>query len=334
MLFEYGSSELGIKNPYSVEGKTRAVGGILVAGVGAFLLLNVPNTIASDGRGTGVFQLCLALLLCLGGLAIARRGAIQVFRFNVKRNAPSDLAAKKRANRTNLPRGGKAYSAAEIADMLVGRKNITFRAPTGWLPHMVHTAFPQMLFPPPVYRSLAEHLLRVAVLAVIGIAAYCLLWFLGFAGVLEPDGMLLSHRVRFLLIAALVAGLASLRLNPPTAAGRGHSRRSRVSLLILRLLLPLIAAAIVLEPAALAALASSLKLLLATIVVLLGLTAALFGQLIRMRAAIGADPPTEVSEFRAEWQESIHPQSLFTRFDCIVMKRRRQKELPRGLRER
>ena len=328
MPFEYGSSDLGVKNPYSVEGQIRAVGGILIAGVGAFLLLNVPDTVASDGRETGVFQLCIALLLCGGGLAIASRGVIQVFRFYVGRNAPADLAAKKRANRANVPRGRKAYSAAEIADMLVGRKNITFRAPTGWLPHMVHTVFPQLLFLPPVYRSVAEHLLRVAVLTVIGIAAYCLLWFLGFAGVIEPDGILLSHRVRFLLIAALATALASLRPNPANAAGRGRSRSSRVSLLTLLLLLPLISAAIVIEPAALSALTSSLNLLLAAVVVLLGLTAALFGQLVRMRAAIGADPPTEVSEFRAEWQESVHPQSLFTHFDSIVMKRRRHKEVP------
>ena len=228
----------------------------------------------------------------------------------------------------NVPRGRTAYSAAELADMLIGRKNITFRAPTGWLPHMVHTVFPQLLFLPPVYRSLAEHLLRVATLAVIGIAAYCLLWFLGFAGVIEPDGMFLSHRVRFLLVAALTAALASLRLNPANAVGRGRSKSSRVSLLMLLLSLPLIAPAIVLEPAALSALNSKLNLLVAVMLFLLGLTVALFAQLIRMRAAIGADPPTEVSEFRAEWQESVHPQSLFTHFDSIVMKRRRHKEVP------
>ena len=168
MPFEYGSSDLGIKNPYSVEGQIRAVGGILVAGVGAFLLLNVAEMVASDGRESGVLQLCIALLLCAGGLAIASRGAIQVFRFYVGRNAPADLAAKKRPIRMNVPRGTRAYSAAEIADMLIERKNVTFRAPGGWLPHMVHTVFPQLLFLPPVYRSLAEHLLRVAALAVIG----------------------------------------------------------------------------------------------------------------------------------------------------------------------
>ena len=31
MPFEYGSSDLGIKNAYSVEGKIRAIGGILIA---------------------------------------------------------------------------------------------------------------------------------------------------------------------------------------------------------------------------------------------------------------------------------------------------------------
>ena len=56
MPFEYGSSDLGIKNPYSVEGKIRAVGGILVTGVGALLLLNVAGTVASEGRESGVFN--------------------------------------------------------------------------------------------------------------------------------------------------------------------------------------------------------------------------------------------------------------------------------------
>ena len=102
---------------------------------------------------------------------MASRGAIQVFRFYVGRNAPADLAAKKRANRMNFPRGRRVYSAAGLADMLIGRENITFRALTGWLPHMVHTVFPQLLCLPPVYRSLAEDLLRVTALAVIGMAA-------------------------------------------------------------------------------------------------------------------------------------------------------------------
>ena len=54
MPFEYGSSDLGIKNPYSVEGEIRAVGRILVAGVGACLLLNVTETVATEGRGPGI----------------------------------------------------------------------------------------------------------------------------------------------------------------------------------------------------------------------------------------------------------------------------------------
>ena len=80
-----------------------------------------------------------------------------------------------------------------------------------------------------------------------------------------------------------------------------------MSVLILLLSLLLAVPASAFEPTALAALNSSLNWLIAAIVVLLGLTVALFDQLIRMRAAIGADPPTEVSEFRAEWQESVHP---------------------------
>ncbi len=152
--------------------------------------------------------------------------------------------------RQNVPRGRRAYSAAELADMLIGRKNITFRAPTGWLPHMVHTVFPQLVFLPPLYRSLAEHLLRVTALAVIGMAAYCLPWLLGFTGVIEPGGVLFSRRARLRLIAALAAALATLRLNPANAAGRGRSKSSRVSLLMLLLPLPLIAPAIVLKPEA------------------------------------------------------------------------------------
>ena len=49
MPFEYGSSDLGIKNPYSVEGRIRAIGGFLVAGLGAFLLQNLPETVAMEG---------------------------------------------------------------------------------------------------------------------------------------------------------------------------------------------------------------------------------------------------------------------------------------------
>ncbi len=121
---------------------------MLVVAVGAFLLLSVPETVATAGRGQGILKLCIALLLCGGGLAIASRGAIQVFRFYVGRNAPEDLAVKKRANRTNVRRGTRAYSAEGIADMLTGRKNLTFLAPVGWVQHMLHTVFPPVLVLP------------------------------------------------------------------------------------------------------------------------------------------------------------------------------------------
>lgn len=71
-------------------------------------------------------------------------------------------------------------------------------------------------------------------------------------------------------------------------------------MLILLLSLSLAVPVSAFAPTALAALNSSLNWLIAEIVVLHGLTVALFGQLIRMRAAIGVDRPTEVSEFRAE----------------------------------
>lgn len=148
MPFEYGSGKLGIENPNSAEGKIRAVGGILVAGVSAVLLVNVPETVAAAGREPGVLLLFIALLLCGGGLVISSRGAIQVFRFLVGRDAPADLAAKKRANRKNVPLGTKAYAAADRADMLIGKKNQTFRAPTDWLSHMAHTVFPRFCIYP------------------------------------------------------------------------------------------------------------------------------------------------------------------------------------------
>ena len=171
-----------------------------------------------------------------------------MFRFYVGRNAPEDLAVKRRANRTNVRRGTRAFGAEGIADMLIGRKNLTFRTPTGWLPYMVHTVFPQLMFLPPVYRYLAQHLLRVAVLAVIGMAGYDLLRILGSAGVIEADGMLHSRSVRFLVLAALTAVVASLRPSPANVVGPGCSGSSLVSVLILLLSIVLTLPTTALEP--------------------------------------------------------------------------------------
>ena len=79
------------------------------------------ETVASDGRESAVLQLCIALLLCGRGLAITSHGAIQVFRFYVGRNAPADLSAQKRANRTNVPLGTRAYRAEDIEDITAVR---------------------------------------------------------------------------------------------------------------------------------------------------------------------------------------------------------------------
>ncbi len=66
MPFEYAYSDLGNKDPYPVAGRVRASGGLLVAGLGGFQLLHVPESVGGQGRRTGVLQLCNSTIALRG----------------------------------------------------------------------------------------------------------------------------------------------------------------------------------------------------------------------------------------------------------------------------
>ncbi len=327
MTFEYGSSDFAIRNPYFIEGRIRIAGGLLVAGMGVLSFLRVPDLVDDGGRQQATLQLLFAVLLSTAGLVLAGRGAVQVFRFYVGRNAPADLAPNLTKGEPQGPPGQATYKAKQIEEMLVGRKNITYRAPSKWLRHLAHTVFPQLLFLPPPYRAVADYVLKLILLVGTAAMAYGLLWFLGFSGILADSSAWVSDRAAVFFSGCLVMLLAALRLRPLKGLPLGDWKSSRLSLLIPLLTLPAIVFATMdlLSPSPLGV---SFPRLFLALLVLLALTAALLGLLLRKRSEIGAYPPTEVSEFKAEWQESVHPRSLFTHLDSIVMKRRRHKEAP------
>ena len=73
MAFDFGSSGLGIKNPFKQEGVIRAIGGFVTAAIGLFSIFKTTSVIEQDLTQAWVYAI-VGLLLLIAGLRRAGRG--------------------------------------------------------------------------------------------------------------------------------------------------------------------------------------------------------------------------------------------------------------------
>ena len=345
MAFDYGSIDLGLKNPFKLEGKTIVIRGCIEALVGIVLLV-IASSLVKEDTGTGWILMIFGMLTLGLGIKTAGAGVFSIMRFFVGRNHPTSLAHNfSQSERSTAEDEAKdvAYQAKEIEEMLMGRKNITFKEPIGFLSRLLHSIFPKLLFLPYPIRNLAQRLFGASISTIVALVAYGLVAFVTLAGFAGQGGQLTfpiysmilmiyvlfcwkkagrniardaEHTIESLGAGAL-AKIISLSFLLPVAIGLSTSwfikngQQNLASIDTLLMLIPDIHSGLY---------------LIGILIFALFATTLIF---IMLKARVNhANPVTEVSELRENWQESIHPNEIFINLDNLVMANRRYKEVP------
>ncbi|MDD9302048.1 MAG: hypothetical protein HUK40_06755 [Desulfobacter sp.] len=140
MAFDYGSIDLGLKNPFKPEGRITAFRGVLQLLAGIYLLFTAVKIVKTDA-GAGWILVVFGIFVLSLGIRALGSGIYATLRYFVGRNHPTSLARnfnKSDATKSDQESDYVAYTAQVVEEMLVGRKNATFLEPQGW----AHSHFP------------------------------------------------------------------------------------------------------------------------------------------------------------------------------------------------
>jgi hypothetical protein len=330
MAYEYGSIDLGIRNPFRIEGAVRTLAGLVIAALGLIALLEVQGLVAGGAPIRGWLSLGMGVLLIARGAADAGIGTFQMLRFFVGRAVPTSLAPNVAKSEAGRAEPEVAYSSQQIEQMLQGRKNLTFSEPADWFSRLVHTMFSQLLFLPYTYRNLALQIGRALLQTLIAFLCFGLAWFSGTTGLTTITDTPVLDWLALILAGYLFWAWWSRRgaLNRMLSEKGGTVSAWKLAIWI---------AAAVLAPVALAFVHANVFALpdvplpaggYVVLITLLGIAAAAIAGVLIAARTQQTTPTVEVSEHRDNWQESIHPQEIFINFENIVMANRRYKEVP------
>ncbi len=340
MGFEYGSQTIEIRNPFRLEGATYLLRGLLTVPMGTWLLLYVP----------GELPFAVGVLLLGAGLYALGLGLYKLLRFYVGRGAPTNLA-RAAGSATSIAPGpegsfrhpGIYEPPAVLSEMLLGRKNITFEEPRGWLSRLMHGLSFRLIFLPHPMRwvTLKSFMSAWYLLAVVVVVGFTLLY----ARATGLFDVTTTPVTGYLGAAALAAGiLVWLRFQPSPLWRNSDLRRPRTyssttpfhkrPLRQLLLLASWVGGPILLTSALVNAdRASTLDPLpvspwpwlaaLATAVV----GAFVYALVLALRRAPRDVVPTDVAEYRAHWQESVHPRDIFRAVEMSLADHR-YREIP------
>jgi len=345
--FDYGSIDLGIKNPFKTEGKVSILRGVIIATLGAYLLFGA-TSIVKENQISGWILMFFGVSLFGLGLIVLSKGTYALLRYFVGRNHPTSLAKnynKAQQSSSYEEEKNLSYSASNLEEMLMGRKNITFLEPQGILNRALYTFFPKLLFMPFPIRNMAQKLYIAWIKTAIALISYALVLFVtkfGFAGDIGasilpiytiflliylvniwrlaskpidtdalPEDMVTNLGVKFLTKTVAVSMMAPVVIGMVLSSylSKGSAAKKTLDTIILTIdnFSPLYFVAGVLIVAIISTLLTILML--------------------KKRLKYN-DPVVEVSELRENWQESIHPNEIFVNLDNLVMANRRYKEVP------
>ena len=329
MSFEYGSETLGIKNPFRVEGLLFSIRGLIVAAMGAYLLFTVKGVVHGGSTVQAWGHMIVGLVLLAGGLTALGRGGFKTFRFFVGRSVPASLCKNLAQSESHMHEDRIAYKSKDIEQMLMGRKNLTFLEPEGWIGRLTYTVFPNLLFMPYPIRNITQRVIAGAIYTLFFFLLYGLAMFSGATGLLSISGTPVADWfAAALTVAMLVFWLKkSAPLSKTTVADTVEPANARW--------LAFMIAAAILAPFAMGWLHGIYPLpplpfspfhwmvftglmVVLTAVFVVGLA------VFRMQ---GARPLTNVSEYRDHWQENLHPMDIFRAFN-MIMADFRYKEIP------
>lgn len=345
MAFDYGSIDLGLKNPFKAEGYITAIRGLIQSGLGIFLLVLAAGKVKEDAASGWILMLFGVVTLGLGIKSLSA-GIYATLRYFVGRNHPTSLAlnfSKSESSTAAEEKSYVAYTAKELEEMLVGRKNTTFVEPQGFLARLLHSLLPKLLFMPYPIRNMAQRLFGAWISTLVALCAYGLVAFISLAGFAGSVGELI-----FPLYSALLMVYMLLTWR---AAGKAISRKAETNIESLGsgALVKIISMSLIL-PAVIGIstswLINQIRLSPEDIsywleiipgfyvgAYLIGIlaVAALCSSvlLIMLKQRLNAiTSNAEVSELRENWQESVHPNEIFINLDNLVMANRRYKEVP------
>ncbi|MGB0834502.1 MAG: hypothetical protein ACPGR2_08295 [Psychrobium sp.] len=346
MAFDFGSSGLGIKNPFKQEGVIRAIGGFITAAIGLYSIFKTTTIIEQDLTQAWIYAI-VGLLLLVAGLRRAGKGLFFLFKFFVGRSVPSSLAynfTQSEADNAKLEAKSRslAYKGADLESMLMGRKNVTFTEPKGWMGRLVHSIFPKLIFLPYQFRNILQEIVSVLVTTIVAFVAFGLTYFVSSSGLAGEAGHIIIPAFSLLLLIYLVGAWRSSanavridRVKTLQTAGAA----SLAKVIAFSILFPVIIGFIYQfingktnGQATAARLFENVEMFSAwpSLLLLLGLgtlTSVLVLYMITVRTK-SAKPVTDVSEFRENLQESVHPNEIFINIENIVLANRRYKEIP------
>jgi hypothetical protein len=345
MAFDYGSIDLGLKNPFKKEGYTSAIRGIIQTLLGLYLLITAASLVKED-TGTGWILVIFGLLLLVGGLHATGSGIYATMRYFVGRNHPTSLA--KNYSKSELSTAAEeakyvAYKAKTLEEMLVGRKNSTFVEPQGFLARLLHTLMPKLLFMPYPIRNMSQKLFAAWVQTLTALIAYGFIAFVSLAGFAGEVGELTFPIYSTLLMLYLL--LVWRNAGKPIARNAEKNidflgTGNLVKVIAFSLLLPVVIGTILswimsstdITHEQMDSWLTNLPslhtaLYFVALFILATASTAIILFMLRKRLA-HANPQVEVSELRENWQESVHPNEIFINLDNLVMANRRYKEVP------
>ena len=344
MSFDYGSLGLDIKNPFKTEGKIVAVQGVIQSIIGAYLLIQATNAVDTNMPIAWLFMGAGILILGFGLKSLAT-GISSTLRYFVGRNHPTSLSKNySTSEQLNAEKESDvAYKAKEIEEMLVGRKNVTFTEPEGFLSRMLYSFSDKLLFAPYPIRNLAQRLWQSWISTAVALVSFALVSFITLNGLAGDIGKssYSFYSANLLLYILLVWSQCALPITREVEKDAQSFNSLKLSKIIaFSLFIPVLLSVGFTKLVT----ASDLNLdeleayldkmpaihpelyILATLI-FASIVTVIVAFMIKQRLAL-LKPVTEVSELRENWQESVHPKEIFINLENLVMANRRYKEVP------
>lgn len=342
MAYDYGSESLGIRNPFKAEGLLRAVRGLVVTLLGIYPLLQVVSLVQQD-KTLAWISAAIGFILLAGGLRALGGGIFQMLRFFVGRSVPTSLAPNySKSERETAKLEQPHYKSIDLEEMLMGRKNKTFVEPVGFISRLVHTLVPKLIFLPYPLRNLAQRFSGALIATIVALVAYALTAFVCLTGLAGDTGDILLPFFSAVLVIYLILswrGASTVyRRAERSIETQGNLKLAKI--MAFAILAPVIMGLIInyllqqrdiahfvtqMRQSELHSFAIVPQLLL--VLVFAAMSGTFIFLLLKQRTAL-VKAQTKVSEYRANWQENIHPRELFVNIDNIVMANRRYKEIP------
>lgn len=328
MAFDYGSQGIAIRNPFRLEGFLGACRGAVFAVLGVLLLLTVRDRLVQGGAQSGWTQLGVGVVLLILGLAALSVGLLRLFRFYVGRSMPSDLAATGNAGHHPV------YSLKGLQDMLMGRKNMTFQEPRAWLERLLLTLVRGFLYLPAPLRRNLEQSFEAVTLSLVVLILYGFALFSGSTGLTSVTSSAVGAWLGWVMFGGILWIWFIRRPRQHWLRAQYHSSANIFTLARWIVFAVLAPAVLVLvnkqHPLPTPPIAPGAWLFLISLLAVLTFAYAFFMAWLRKPVS---DPLTEVSEYRSQWQESMHPMDIFRAVDMSLADYRFQ-EIPNRVYEK